>query len=70
MPSKKIITNKKNVKLIKKLMTDEAFNEKFKVSMKIVQEIIADEIIVNSYFEDSRMATTDEIQNLMTQGIM
>lgn len=67
---KKLLTNKENVKLIKKLMTDEAFNEKFKVSNKVFCEIIVDEAIFNLYFNDSRIATADEISELKKIGIL
>ena len=61
---KKILTNKANVKLIKKLMTEDAFNAKFEVSMKITCEILAEDAMVNLYFNDSRVATAEEIVEL------
>lgn len=64
MTKKKMLTNKANVKLIKKLMTDKAFNEKFEVSMKVTCEILAEDAMLELYFNDSRMATTDEISEI------
>ena len=61
---KKLLTNKANVRLIKKLMTKEAFHAKFEVSMKIVCEILAEDAMIELYFNDSRMATTEEILEL------
>jgi len=61
---RKLITNKANVRLIKKLMTKEAFHAKFEVSMKVVCEILAEDAIVKLYFNDSRAATADEISEL------
>ena len=61
---KKMLTNKANVKLIQKLMTKEAFHAKFEVSMKVTCEILAEDAMLELYFNDSRMATTDEISEI------
>jgi hypothetical protein len=69
MTKKKIITSKANVRLIKKLMTEDAFNAKFEVSMKLVSEMLAEDAIFNAYFNDSRMATTDELAKLKKSSL-
>ena len=69
--SKKIlITNKENFKIIKKLMTKESFNEKFEVSMKVVSQILAEDGMVELYFNDSRIATTEEILDLKKKNAL
>lgn len=67
---KKLITNKVNFKLIKKLMTKESFHNKFTVSMKVVGEIIAEDAMLYLYFNDSRMVTSDEISELKKIGLL
>jgi hypothetical protein len=67
---KMIITSKVDFNAIKKMVTKEVFYEKFEVSMKLVAEILAEDAIVNAYFDDSRMATTDEIAELKKRGLL
>ncbi len=67
---KMIITSKVDFNAIKKMVTKEVFYEKFEVSMKLVAEILAEDAIVNAYFDDSRMATTDEIVELKKRGLL
>jgi hypothetical protein len=55
---------------IKKLTTKEDFYNKFDVSMDVVAEVLIEEAMVNLYFEDSRMATTDEILELKKLGLL
>lgn len=67
---KKLLTNKENVKLIKKLMTKEAFDANFEVSMKVVCEILTENAMDNLYFNDSRMATAREILELKGKFVL
>lgn len=52
------------------MVTKEAFHEKFDVSMKVVSQILAEDVIISLYFEDSRMATTDELIELKKKGVL
>lgn len=65
MTNKRIlITNKKNVKIIMGLMTEEDFNLKFEVPMEIVSDILSENGLVSLYFVDGRLAEPDEIKTL------
>jgi hypothetical protein len=67
---KMLITSKSDFNAIKKIVTKDTFYNKFVVSMKVVAEVTAEEAMMNLYFEDSRMATTDEILDLKKRGLL
>ncbi len=70
MTKKKIIiASKVDFNAIKKMVTKEVFYDKFEVSMKLVSEMLAEDAIVNAYFNDSRMATTDELAKLKKSSL-
>ena len=65
-----LITSKSELNAIKKIVTKKVFDEKFAVSMKVVAEAIAEDAMLSLYFNDSRMATTDEISDLKKLGLL
>lgn len=67
---KMLITSKGDFNRLKKIVTKKCFDEKFEVSMKVVSEILAEDVMMKLYFEDSRMATTDEISELKKKGLL
>lgn len=70
MTKKMLITSKEDLNRLKKIVTKECFDNKFAVSMNVVSEILADDAMVKLYFEDSRMATTDEICELKSRKLL
>lgn len=67
---KMLITSKKDFDAIKKIVTKDTFYKKFEVSMKVVAQVVAEDAITNLYFEDSRVATADEIKSLKESGLI
>lgn len=67
---KMLITSKSDLNNLKKIVNKKCFDEKFTVSMKVVAEVIAEDVMLNLYFNDSRMATTDEIYELKKKGLL
>ncbi len=62
MTNKRIlIRNKENVKIVKKLLTDKDFNDKFQVPMEIVSEILSDSLMFHLHFDDNRLARHEEL---------
>lgn len=69
MKKKIVITNKKNFKLIKKLMTKEEFHSKFEVPMKILTSSLADDAMLVSSI-DSRLASPDDIAFIKNNRVL
>jgi hypothetical protein len=67
---KMLITSKSDFMNLKKIVTKKCFDEKFTVAMNVVSEVLAEDAMVNLYFEDSRMLTTDEVIDLKNQGVL
>lgn len=70
MTKKMLITSKEDLNRLKKIVTKECFDNKFAVSMNVVSEVLADDAMVKLYFEDSRMATTDEVFELKSRKLL
>lgn len=70
MSKKMLIKEKVHFEAIKKMTTKDEFFKKFDVSMNVVSEVLAEDAMINLYFEDSRMATTDEILDLIKLGFL
>ena len=70
MCKKMLITRRRDFEALKKMTTAKDFYSKFEVSMDLVAEIVIEEAMVNLYFEDSRMATTDEIAELKKMKLL
>ena len=68
--SKMLITRRRDFDFLKKLTTKEDFYNKFTVSMDVVAEVVAEEAMVNLYFEDSRVPTADEILDLKRMKLL
>ena len=62
--AKMLITSKSDFMNLKKIVTKKCFDEKFTVAMNVVSEILAEDAMLELYFNDSRMATTDEISEI------
>lgn len=68
--NKMLISKRRDFEFLKKLTTKEDFYSKFEVSMDVVAEVVAEEAMVNLYFEDSRVATADEILELKKMKLL
>lgn len=58
---KLLITSVNDYRILKMAVSEKSFNERFVVAMKVTSELLADEAMVNLYFEDSRVLTADEL---------
>ena len=67
---KLILKTRAEVDFARKFLKAEVFNEKFIVSMKVVSEELAEQALVNDYFDDSRMALPEEISDLSRNGLV
>lgn len=63
---KKLIKTIGEFNILKKMVTRDAFYEKFELSMELVAKITAEEALTKLYFEDSREMTSAEKKQLLS----
>ena len=59
---KKVVKEKGYFEMLKGIMTKDAFNEKFELSMELVSELTAEEGMVAAEFTD-RVLTAEELKD-------
>lgn len=58
---KMLITSLEDYKFLKMTVSEESFKERFVVAMKVTSALLIEEVMVNLYFEDSRVMTAEEL---------
>jgi hypothetical protein len=58
---KLLITSVDDYRFLKMTVSEESFKDRFVVSTKITTTILAEDAMVNLYFEDSRVLTAEEL---------
>lgn len=65
-----LIKTKQELAIAKMTMNPSDIQKRCTISMNLVSEMLAEECIINSYFDDSRLPTEDEIKNLVNKGLL
>jgi hypothetical protein len=65
-----LIQTKQELAIAKMTMSPSDIEKRCIISMNLVSEMLAEECIINSYFDDSRLPTGDEIKNLVNKGLL